>query len=276
MNLLTVIPLSRLHCILERRTHATQNDTFYKEIIFYFFHENFSLTNMLCFSLGLLILVLVHTSLPFNFQSAPVTHCLRVFDESEVANRYSLKTLQSNQSIFSLLDQCTSNYCKKVVRVCLDGELPLERLSYQWNCGMNGLFLLSSLVSVVLLILSNYETIYFLAKKIKVKIIHYTYLQDLLRDNKDGCWKTRRMKLIREVDNGVLNRRGNAMFLSFSLPLSVTLSLSFSLFTSLCCFLCLCLFLALSIYLSLLLFLLLSLSLCLSVSLSLYFFKILS
>jgi hypothetical protein len=148
----------------------------------------------------------------FNFQSAPLTRCLHVYDESEVANRYSLKTLEPDQSIFSMLEHCTSIYCKKVVRVCLDNEQPTELL-----------VLIILLISVLLTASLYFPLLLRICsllfgriwhslipnKSKKMKTTNYLTIQDALRENKDGCWKTRRMRLIEKADKKNLNRRGN-------------------------------------------------------------------
>ncbi len=46
---------------------------------------------LLAISLGFLFHF--HTKTNFNLQSAPVTHCLQVYDASEVSNRYNIKYL---------------------------------------------------------------------------------------------------------------------------------------------------------------------------------------
>ena len=141
----------------------------------------------------------------FNFQSAPLTHCLDIYDESEIANRYSLKI---NNSIFSMLEQCTSVYCKKVVRVCLDNEQPTEKLfliilPIIALLGINLGFLLffgkPTLKIRSLLFRRIWHSISNLIPN-KVKTNNYLSIQDSLRDNKDGCWKTRRMKIIETAD----------------------------------------------------------------------------
>jgi len=166
-----------------------------------------------CFAISLVFLIVFHSSIDFNFQSSPITNCLPVYDESEIFNRYSLKESSRNKTIFSYLQHCQSNYCKKVVRVCSDGEIPMFGL-FELLGELFIFFVFSFVIAPMMLnYLGDYENVYKTTKKLKFckPVIHFTLLQDSLKDNRPGCWKIKRLKLIKEaykVDEEILNKKG--------------------------------------------------------------------
>ena len=168
-----------------------------------------------CLCLSLLFLIIFHKYVEFNFQSAPLTHCLAVLDESEIANRYSLKyNNERNESLLTYFEHCRSDYCKKIVRVCAENEEPTDMLIIILPV-LTGLLLVSLGASVVLQYLGDYEKVYWFAKKLGLTFIHYTFLQDVLRDQCGEYWKEKKLQLIEEAckdDMKIINRKGKLSF----------------------------------------------------------------
>ena len=168
-------------------------------------------TNIFLLS-GLAFLIVFHSMVSFNYQSSPITSCLHVYDESELVNRYSLK-YSRNKSLFSFLEHCQSDYCKKVVRVCSEDETPGLELCESFHLILFFFVITNLIAPIILNYLADCEVIYEMTKKLKCfkPLIHFTFLQDSLKDNRAGCWKIRRLKLIVEaysIDPEILNKKG--------------------------------------------------------------------
>ena len=179
-------------CILSKKTR-------------FYLISNFITT--ICLMCSLIFLIIFHSNVRFNLQSAPITHCLTIYDEREVANRYRL-VYPPNNFIFSNFKHCNSDYCKKAVIVCNENENHLFRF-YKCLGSLSFFFILSYVVvPIILYYLRDYENIYKLMKKFKVCFIHLTFIQNILNDTNPNS-KMIRLNLINEAfvyDHQIFNK----------------------------------------------------------------------
>jgi len=171
----------------------------------------FSLLTIGSLIVGLVYLSIIHnTAAPFDFDNAPITHCINVKDHNNIHN----KTMQSfdlkNQMFFlSMLQYCSPQSCKKVVAIC-EMHFPLQDLIsfvlwavfFAITCG--SIFFLSRMRS--------FGKVYILTKRYYRPVVHYSFLQDRLEDPTKGMALMERLQLIREacaLDPKVINRQGN-------------------------------------------------------------------
>ena len=152
--------------------------------------------------------VLIHSSriLQFNYHSAPITYCFTMNDTREIINRYELR-----YDSFPIR-WCTSDYCKKVVRLCSEGENPYdENLKIVYPLCM-ALLMISLCASRVLQYFGDYENVYNLSKKLcrHRPIVHPSFLKDVFDQRPQPDFREDRLKLIKEAfgsDKNILKRK---------------------------------------------------------------------